>query len=198
VLILAVGIIAFFNSYFGAGTVPGSLLPPKPDATATAGPAATVAKPAPSGPVVFTALEDNVWVRLYEQGGERLTERTLMLGDTLEVPVAARDPRINTGRPDALSVTIGGQPFAKLADQPVTIAGVPVSAAALAARGTPTPVASGTPATPAAGTARPPRPARRRVSPPAAESGEGEAAAPQPAAEAAPAPVADPAPAPGR
>lgn len=141
VLILAIGIFAFFNSYFGAGTEPGPILPPEPSPAATAAAPAPppTAAPSPDGPVVFTALEDEIWVRLYEEGGERLTERTLKLGETLEVPVTARDPRINTGRPDALSVTIGGQPAAKLSDRPETISGVPVTAAALAARGTATP-----------------------------------------------------------
>ncbi|WP_017666376.1 helix-turn-helix domain-containing protein, partial [Porphyrobacter sp. AAP82] len=140
VLILALGIYAFAGSYFGAGTGPQSLLSPDPapGASASPGPAAPAPSAVPSGPVVLTALEEGIWVRLFEEGGERLTERTLKLGETIEVPVAARDPRINTGRPDALSVTIGGQPVAKLSETPVTVSGLPVSAAALAARGTAT------------------------------------------------------------
>jgi hypothetical protein len=199
VLILAVGIFAFASNYFGAGTGPGSLLTPEPAATVAAKPAApAAAAPAPSGPVVLTALEDGIWVRLYEEGGERLTERTLKLGETIEVPVAAKDPRINTGRPDALSVTIGGQPVAKLSETPVTISGVPVSAAALAARGTATPAP--TPAATAASAASAPRPARRRqpapssASNPPAEAGESAATAPA----NAPAPAAEPAAPAGR
>lgn len=182
VLILAIGIFAFYNSYFGAGAPPGSLLAPEPAASVAATPAPVAAAASvPSGPVVFTALEDGIWVRLYEEGGERLTERTLKAGETIEVPLAARDPRINTGRPDALAVTIGGQAVARLSDQPATISGVPVSAAALTARGTATPAATAS-ATPAASGG--PRAVRRR-------------AAPAPAAEAAPAPatVSEPAPA---
>ena len=196
VLILAVGSFAFYNSYFGAGSEPGSLLTPEPEASAPA-PAASPAPAAaavPAGPVVLTALEDNIWVRIYEEGGERLTERYLKKGETLEVPPAAVDPRINTGRPDALAVTIGGQPVAPLSDRPATISGVPVSAAALAARGAAPAVG---PATPAAGETVPAaRTQRRRVSAPApaTESAPApvEAAAP---AEAAPPPAGDPAPA---
>jgi cytoskeleton protein RodZ len=169
VLILAIGIYAFYNSYFGAGTEPGSLLSPEPAATATAPAApATTSAPALSGPVVFTALENGIWVRLYEEGGERLTERTLNQGETLEVPVTARDPRINTGRPDALAVTVGGQTVAKLSEKPQTISGVAVSAAALAARAA-APAISAT-ATPSAQGAVPlsaPRPARRSAPVPA-------------------------------
>ncbi|MCX9148642.1 helix-turn-helix domain-containing protein, partial [Erythrobacter sp. WG] len=135
VLILAIGAFAFYRTHFGAGAEPGSLLPPEPAATATApvaaAPAPTAA--APSGPVVLTATQDGIWVRLYEEGGERLTERTLARGETLEVPPAARDPRINTGRPDALDITVGGQAVARLAERAQTIAGAPVSAAALLA-----------------------------------------------------------------
>jgi cytoskeleton protein RodZ len=198
VLILAVGIFAFARSYFGAGADPGSLLSPEPAATiaAAAKPAAPAAA-APGGAVVLTALEDGIWVRLYEEGGERLTERTLKLGETIEVPVGAKDPRINTGRPDALSVTIGGQSAPKLSDKPETLSGLPVSAAALAARGAATPVAAASPPAVAAGTSTVPRPARQRAAAPpsavsTASTGERTASAPTDA----PAPAAQaPAPA---
>jgi hypothetical protein len=199
VLILAVGIFAFARSYFGAGTGPDSLLVPEAAPTiAAAKPAAPLA--AANGPVVLTALEDGIWVRLYEEGGERLTERTLKLGETLEVPVAAKDPRINTGRPDALSVTIGGQQAPKLSDKPETISGLPVSAAALAARGAASPAVTPAPVAVAAGAGTAPRPARRNLSAPAPSgsaapaAGEGSAPAAAPAAE----PAAQPAPPAGR
>ncbi|MFM7379042.1 MAG: helix-turn-helix domain-containing protein, partial [Erythrobacter sp.] len=82
-VVMALAIFAFAGNYFGAGTGPGSLLSPEPAAKVTAKPAAApAAAPAPGGPVVLTALEDGIWVRLYEEGGERLTERTLKLGET--------------------------------------------------------------------------------------------------------------------
>lgn len=192
VLILAVGSFAFYNSYFGAGREPGPLLTSEPVASASA-PAASAApatSPGPSGPVVLTALEDNIWVRIDEEGGGRLTERYLRKGETLEVPPAAVDPRINTGRPDALAVTIGGQPVAPLADRPATISGVPVSAAALAARGDASAAGAPEPAT---------RTQRRRARAPATVA----QTAPAPAesadpAETAPPLASDPAPAPQR
>lgn len=188
-LVLAVGAFAFYNSYFRAGTGPGSLIEPQASASAPAKPRpARDAATASSGPVVFTALADGIWVRLYEEGGERLTERTLKLGETIEVPVAARDPRINTGRPDALSITIGGQPVAKLSEQPETISGVAVSAAALAARvAAPAPGAAATP--PAAGIV--PAVVPRRAARPAT----GRASAPRAAASPAPGDTVPPAPA---
>ncbi len=196
VLILAIGAFAFYRTYFGAGTEPGSLLTPQTAAT-TAAPAATAPTPAPvpGGPVVLTATQDGIWVRIYEEGGERLTERTLARGESIEVPVTARDPRINTGRPDALTVTIGGQPVASLGDRPQTISGTPVSAAALLSRGT-SPSAT---ATSLAGETVPARAPTRRPSATRPLS----APAQTPAAEAssaapAPAPAAEPATAPGR
>lgn len=194
VLVLVIGIFAFYNSYFGAGSGPAPLLPPEPAETpsvAVASAPVPLAAPTPSGPVVLTALEDGVWVRLYEEGGERLVERTLARGQTIEVPVAARDPRINTGRPDALSVTVGGQPVAKLSDRAVTISGLPVSAAALAARA----ATSLDAAVPAAGGSVPsatavPLPARRTLSAPRQPDSISSQSSAAPASEDAPEPAA--------
>ena len=159
VLVLAIGAFAFFNTYFAAGTEPGSLLSPEPAATGAAGAAKPAASPSPaaSGPVVLTALEDGIWVRLYEEGGERLLERTLKQGEAVTVPAAATDPRINTGRPDALSVTVGGQAVAKISDRAETISGVQVSAAALLARVTAPAPADQAAASPQAASPAPPR-----------------------------------------
>jgi cytoskeleton protein RodZ len=194
-LVLMVGAFSYYNAYFGAGTEPGSLLTPEP----AAGPKPIAAKtpaaqaPASSGPVVLTALEQGVWLRLYEEGGERLVERALAVGETVTVPATAVDPRINTGRPDALAITIGGKPVAKLSDKPITISGVAVSAAALNARGAPgAQTAAAT--TAAAATAVPvSRPAVRR--PLSARRSAPAAAASEPAPEPAPAtPASEPAP----
>jgi cytoskeletal protein RodZ len=135
-LVLAVGAFAFYSSYFGAGTEPGSLLTPAPDPASApvAQPSTVMTSPDPGAVVVLTALEDGVWLRLYEEGGERLLERTLRRGEAVTVPATATDPRINTGRPDALEITVGGKPAAKLADRAMTLSNAPVSAAALLAR----------------------------------------------------------------
>jgi cytoskeleton protein RodZ len=178
-LVLAIGVFAFYNSYFAAGTEPGPLPTPDPATTATPAAPAPVANAVAEGPVVLTALEDGVWVRLYEEGGERLTERTLLTGESLEVPVTATDPRINTGRPDALSVTMGGQPIAKLSDRRQTISGMAVSAAALAAR---------TAVSLAGNGASPPEPVRRPAAMRAAAAAPDAATGPAPAA-----PISEPA-----
>lgn len=151
-LIFAVGAIFFYSTYFGAGVDPGALIVEADTQTAVGGPgdqpgapssAGDAAQPAAATPaqsggkVVFTALEDGVWARFYEDGGERLFEAQMSSGDRFELPADAADPRINTGRPDALSITVGGRPVPKLSDEPITLGDTPVSAAALLARAAP-------------------------------------------------------------
>ena len=142
-LILLLGVISFAGTYYGAGEGPGSLL--SLNDTAEEGPAladtpadseAVKAEPAlnADGQVIFTALEDGVWVRFYEEDGERLFEAQMASGDTFELPSTASEPRINTGRPDAFAITIDGREVPKLSEEPVTMGNTPISAAALLAR----------------------------------------------------------------
>jgi cytoskeleton protein RodZ len=113
-----------------------------PVAPTPAAPAAT--KPSASGAVVFTALEQGVWVKFYNSAGAQLMQKQMALGETYTVPADATGPMIWTGRPDALQITVGGQPVAKLAETEGRIKDVPVSAAALLARpAAPAPVATG-------------------------------------------------------
>lgn len=164
-LVLAVGLIAFFSTRFGAGVGPAPLTAPSPEptaATTTAAPPAATA--IAGGPVVFTALAD-VWVRIYEEGGARLIEKQLKQGESFTLPPEAADPRINTGRPDLLAITVGGKPVPALAATPAQISGVPVSAAALLARAQPPVLA----ATPGAIIPAPAQPTARRTAPQVAE-----------------------------
>jgi len=137
-------------------------------ATAAQPPAASpaVAEPAASaGPVVLTAISD-VWLRIYDQAGERLFEKQMAKGESFTVPPEANNPMILTGRPDALSVTVGGKPVAPLGPPEKTISDVPVSAGALLSR--PAADAAAAPAaTPAARPAASPatRPAASGASP---------------------------------
>ncbi len=137
-ILLAVGAVFFYNTYFGAGATPGSLIADSDEAgevVADADGAGSAEATVPTGGnVVFTALEDGIWVRFYEDGGERLFEGTMASGDNFELPATASVPRINTGRPDAFSITIGGRSVPKLAEAPVTMGDTPISADALLAR----------------------------------------------------------------
>jgi hypothetical protein len=58
-------------------------------------------------------------------------------GESFTLPANARNPMILTGRPQALTVTVGGKPIAPLGAPDRTISDVPVSAAALLARAAP-------------------------------------------------------------
>jgi len=155
-LVLMVGAYAFYSAYFGAGSQPGPLITTAPSPTPVVQPNPATTVPVTDGKVVLTALQDGVWLRLYEQGGERLVERTLQQGETVTVPAAAADPRINTGRPDALAITVGGKAVAKLADRATTISGTPVSAAALLGRAAPATDVAMAVNTPASATVSPP------------------------------------------
>ncbi|MDR2858039.1 MAG: DUF4115 domain-containing protein [Novosphingobium sp.] len=106
--------------------------PPEPKA---ATPAAVPAPPA-EGPVTITATEAGIWVKLVDGSGKQLFQKQMALGESYTVPPDTVDPRLRTGRPDALAITIGGRPIPRLGDKPSVIA-VPVSAAALLAPAAP-------------------------------------------------------------
>ena len=159
-LILAIGLTAFFTSRSGAGNALPSLIAEQaePDTPAAAAPPSTAAAPGAdavtgagsgAGKVVFTATGDGAWVRFYEEGGERLFEGILKDGETYEVPLNAQDPRLNTGRPNLLKITIDGRTVPPLSEEMVPVGDAPVSATALLARTTTAPTTG--PATGASG-----------------------------------------------
>ena len=145
-IVLLGGAVMFYNTYYGAGADPAPLVvETNPPATNTQEIMPVVAETAlaaqatatdaiPDGNVEFTALEDGIWVRIYDATGTRLFEKQMMSGERFEVPADAQEPRINTGRPDAFSITIGGKPVPKLANEARTIGDMQVSASALLAR----------------------------------------------------------------
>lgn len=100
--------------------------------------AAKPAGPSPDagGTVILTATEA-VWLRIYDEDGERLFEKEMAVGEQYTVPADARNPQILTGRPNALTVTIDGAVVPPLGEADRTIKDVGVSAAALLARNNP-------------------------------------------------------------
>ena len=93
----------------------------------------------PAGPVVFTALEEGIWVKFYDAGGRQLMQKQMARGERYAVPQDAEGPQLWTGRPDALEITIGGRPVAPLAQEQRIMRDVPVTAEALLARADPAP-----------------------------------------------------------
>lgn len=88
----------------------------------------------PSGDVLLTA-NDTVWVRIYDAENKRLYEKEMQKGDSYPVPKDADNPMINTGRAQAIDVTIGGEKVENLGPADLPILDIGVSASALLARG---------------------------------------------------------------
>lgn len=135
-LVLLAGGYAFYSTYFSPGAELGSIVEDEAaPAPGEGGDGASPAAQPTGGPVIFTATDDEVWVRFYDgEESNVLQEVTLSEGDTYRIPDDAEDPRIRTGRPDAMSITIGGQRVAPLAEDDFVMSGVSVSAAGLLAR----------------------------------------------------------------
>lgn len=171
---IAVCFVIWRGFFAPAGELPSILPSAAPPPPAAAAPAAAAAAPAPAGgAVVFTARADRVWVKFTDAAGNQLLQKELAAGESYTVPADAAGVLLATARPDALAITVGGRPVPPLADRQTTLRNVPVTAAALLARGQ-------APAAPA-------------VSAPPAPRSQPRAAAPAPAPS--PAPPAEPAPA---
>lgn len=115
-----------------AGTVTEAQAPavaaPKPIA-----PVPPAVPPAPSGGVALTAIQP-VWLKVYEKDGPTLFIGEMAAGQHFELPATAIDPRIWTGRPQVVQVTIGGKPIPPLGTADQTIRDVSLKREALLAR----------------------------------------------------------------
>ena len=192
VIAVILGIVFLPGVFAPGGSLPSSL--PADQLSPAVSTGAQPAAPAVSGPVVFTALEPKVWVKFIDAQGNQLLQKELAQGESWTVPSDKGEVLIWTARPDALSITVGGQAVPKLSDLQKTVKDVPVSAAALLARGS----AQAAPV-PSAATAplQSRQPELRRVqreAAPQAQASPSASSAPAPAATQ-PAPAA-PAPAP--
>lgn len=146
VVVLVIGAFSFYRTYFSPGIGPAPLTEPTRAAPANRPVAAAtmVSAPVASGPVVFTSLEEGMWIRFYDGAGKRLFEGQMAKGQSFTVPADAVEPKVWTGRPDAFAITVGGRPVAKLAESEGLIKDVPVTAEALTNR-QPRPNATPTP-----------------------------------------------------
>lgn len=140
---LAVGLalagLLFWRSYY----MPSADLPPLVGPQQEAAPAAASSRQvavvplpsaSPSGPVVFTATQDRIWVKFYDGQGQQILQKQLAKGESFSVPETAENPQLWTGRPDALEITIGGRPVPRIAEREGIVKDVPVSAVALLGR----------------------------------------------------------------
>lgn len=97
---------------------------------------AAAAAPAvdPKAEVVFTATEDNIWIKFYDGEGKQLMQKQMALGEQYTVPTDAVEPQVWTGRPDAFEITVGGRNVPPLGTSEVAVKDVSVTAAALTSR----------------------------------------------------------------
>lgn len=189
--VVLLGVYAFWRSYIAPAGNLASLIPPEQPAQVVQQTPPAPAAPQPTGgPVVFTALQQGVWVKFYDGAGNQLLQKELAQGESYTVPTGMTDVKLWTARPDALGITIGGQAVPKLSETQRTMKDVPVTAAALLARGSAPVAVETTAAAPVVASQPRSRPAPRRTSAPAPVSATGESAgAPAPAQ---PAPVTEP------
>ena len=139
VIIVLAGLFAFYQTYLSPAAELPSLVDEERAAQAQQAAAQRQALAAPTvaatgGEVVFTALEAGVWVKFYDANGLQLMQKQMALGERYAVPADAEGPQLWTGRPDALSITVGGRAVPKLAEAQTIVRDVPVSAEALLAR----------------------------------------------------------------
>ena len=83
--------------------------------------------------VVLTAT-GSVWVKIYDAENKPLFESEMVEGDSYSVPKDAKNPMIVTGRPNAITVTVGGKAVPPLGVPERTIVDVEISATSLLAR----------------------------------------------------------------
>lgn len=134
IILLLVGGYLFWRSTALDGTVEAEVAEAHGEAPAAAPSPAATPSPAPAaGPVVLTATSE-VWLRIYEAGGERLFEGIMQPGQRFEVPATAQAPLILTGRPDALQVAVGATQIPPLGPAQRTIADVSLAPRDLLAR----------------------------------------------------------------
>ena len=143
VILVLAGLYAFARTFFAPAAELPSLVEQQAAeraeqaASQSATAPRTVAEAPAGGEVVFTALAPGIWVKFYDANGLQLMQKQMALGERYAIPADAEGPQLWTGRPDALSITVGGRAVPKLAEKERTMRDVPVSAEALLARPAP-------------------------------------------------------------
>jgi len=133
-VLLLVGYAVWRSEWlFGPGAETPVAAPP-PTPAADPRPAPPAAPPiAADAPVVLTAV-DTVWLRINDANGRRLFEKEMQAGETHMLPAGSSGATLTTGRPNMLTVTVGGVAVPPLGEPERLIRNVPIDAAALRAR----------------------------------------------------------------
>jgi cytoskeletal protein RodZ len=124
--------------------------------------------PTAAGPVVLTAT-DAVWLQI-KDGSTVLKQGQMERGQSFEIPATAGAPVLTTGKPEALSISVGGQQAPAVGQPGRTVSGVSLKAADLmqTASGSVTASPPASAAQPGAQPAAPPRAPRQTAPSPAA------------------------------
>lgn len=153
-LLLIVGYLIFRS---GVDDGPGAAEAPAEAPVEQPGQPAQPQQPTPQSaagqPVTLTAT-GQVWLRVSEQGGGTITERTLNPGETYQVPPDARQPVLRVGAPEALRVTVGQTALPQLGPSGQPIGNISLRPEDLMARAQGAP--AGAPAAPAPAGPQPP------------------------------------------
>lgn len=110
------------------------------EATAPAAPVPPRRVPMPAAPAVSAAdnvvltASDTVWIKVSEAGGPTLFMGELAPGQSYDVPIDAKDPRLLTGRPDVLRARIGARVIPALGSAKKSISNVSLKGPALIER----------------------------------------------------------------
>ncbi|WHU01461.1 MULTISPECIES: helix-turn-helix domain-containing protein [unclassified Sphingomonas] len=165
-LVLIAGAIVYYGTdlFRGSAPAPETLTTEEPVAnTADNGVVANAATPVvPNGGQVSLVALDTVWIRVTDAKGQKLVEKELAPGERYDVPADADHPRIRTGGPEKIQVTLNGSNIDPLGRAGTTV-DVEVSADALRNRNQPGagPIAGSSPTAAAPAAARRERPAAR-------------------------------------
>ncbi len=136
------------NVTVAAGTPEAAPIPPAEEPSDTPAPAATApvtppaATPAtppaasPAGPVVLTASED-VWIKVYDRGGQTVRTGILAAGESYTVPGDPNQLLLWTGKAGAIKVTVDGKAVAPLGQPVQTVRDVSLAPSSLLARSMP-------------------------------------------------------------
>ena len=120
--------------------------------------------PAAAQPVVLTAT-DAVWIEI-KDGAVILKQGEMAAGERYEVPTNAAAPVLTTGKPEALTVTVGSQQAPAVGEPGRTVSGVSLKAADLLRQtAAPAPAAASPAQAAPAGDPPAPRATRRQARP---------------------------------
>lgn len=145
-LLLVLG-LTWFN---GRSLEPEEATAEAENVPAAAAPAVNAPAPAPvpvaAQPVTLTAT-DAVWIEI-KDGATILKQGEMARGERYELPANAVAPMLTTGKPEALSVTVGAQQAPAVGEAGRTVSGVSLKAADLMRQGAAAPGIAAPAATP--------------------------------------------------